>query len=459
MHYEQAGDTLAKGSDQVTYDQEIEVVNRPDALYIRHHFSNLSERRQEIVWPATSVGRSCHLIDAVACDRLDENRTAFLEGENQRQSITYEIPKNGPMGETALYHEPFADLYGSMAETTLLHFTDETDSGGLWVNSLNQVGRKKMDHVDYALYRGTNEVRALYWQRNDLPLVYEGEKLSVYGKDLAVGPLSDIEQALATIGADHSTLVIDPENSPVDADRFIVSGNSDVDKVSDLIFINNVYDHFSLTEKQRGTAEVIASITSGKAVGTDHSRRIYRKLLEGITSEELGKLQELLKDKQGHVMDEAVLDELIGEVTGFKTSYFKRNMKDKSGEHPFLFEDPREVVLDGTVHPEIRIILKDGKTFYPANELLSLVGYSVTSNERSIYIESPLRQFRFPKKELFYVYNDRKFDVVTMPFELLDGAFYFEESWFKRLFLFSVDKTGDAIDIDQISTMLEEVGN
>ena len=29
----------------------------------------------------------------------------------------------------------------------------------------------------------------LYWQRNDLPLVYEGEKLSVYGKDLAVGPL------------------------------------------------------------------------------------------------------------------------------------------------------------------------------------------------------------------------------------------------------------------------------
>ena len=56
MHYEQAGDTLAKGSDQVTYDQEIEVVNRPDALYIRHHFSNLSERRQEIVWPATSVG-------------------------------------------------------------------------------------------------------------------------------------------------------------------------------------------------------------------------------------------------------------------------------------------------------------------------------------------------------------------------------------------------------------------
>ena len=135
-------------------------------------------------------------------------------------------------------------------------------------------------------------------------------------------------------------------------------------------------------------------------------------------------------------MDEAVLDELIGEVTGFKTSYFKRNMKDKSGEHPFLFEDPREVVLDGTVHPEIRIILKDGKTFYPANELLSLVGYSVTSNERSIYIESPLRQFRFPKKELFYVYNERKFDVVTMPFEILDGDVLFRGKLVQTLISF-----------------------
>ena len=44
-----------------------------------------------------------------------------------------------------------------------------------------------------------------------------------------------------------------------------------------------------------------------------------------------------------------------------------------------------------------------------------------------------------------------------MPFEIIDGEFYFEESWFKRLFLLSIDKTGETIQIVQISTMIEEV--
>ena len=100
--------------------------------------------------------------------------------------------------------------------------------------------------------------------------------------------------------------------------------------------------------------------------------------------------------------------------------------------------------------------MKDGKTLYPAKNILDLAGYTVTSNERSIYIENDIRKFRFPKKELFYVYNEQKYNVVTMPFEILEDDFYFEESWFKRLFLLRIEKTADTIDIIRISTVLEE---
>ena len=114
----------------------------------------------------------------------------------------------------------------------------------------------------------------------------------------------------------------------------------------------------------------------------------------------------MLKEHEGQAMDATVLDGLVGEVTGLKTTYFTKSMQVDSTQHPFLFEDPRNVSLEGMALPDVRIILKDGKTFYPAKKLLSIVGYNVTSNEQSIYIENPLRQFRFPKKELFYVYND-----------------------------------------------------
>ena len=72
-------------------------------------------------------------------------------------------------------------------------------------------------------------------------------------------------------------------------------------------------------------------------------------------------------------------------------------------------------------------------------------------------LKMSIRKFRFPKKELFYVYNEQKYDVVTMPFEVLEGDFYFEESWFKRLFLLSIEKTADTIDIIRMSTLIEEV--
>lgn len=452
MHYKQAEEAFAKNEDNLTFKQEIEVVNRPDALYVRHHFHNLSERRQEIVWPAMSVNRSCHLADATSCDRLDENATAFLEGENERQSISYEIPKDGPTEKNALFHEPFATLHEVTVESTWMHITDETGASGMWVNGLEQVGHKKMDHIEYALYRGVGEVQDLYWQQQELPLAYEGKKVAVYGEGLSTDRLKEIDNALQKMDAVHSTIVIDKGNPAVSTARFIVSGNPDVDKVSDRILTNNVLTRFSMSRQQQGTAEVIASILSEKAVGTENSRRIYEAFLDTLTGEETEQLRNLLIDREGQAMDAAHLDELVGEVTGLKTSFFARSIQDDSVQHPFLFEDSRKVLLEGEALPDVRIILKDGKTFYPAKKLLSVAGYDVTSNERSIYIENELRQFRFPKKELFYVYNDRRFDVITMPFEIMDGDFYFEESWFKRLFLFSVDKTGEEIRIMQLST-------
>ena len=43
-----------------------------------------------------ALDRSCYPADATSCDRLDDNLTAFLEGDNEHQSISYKIPKTGP---------------------------------------------------------------------------------------------------------------------------------------------------------------------------------------------------------------------------------------------------------------------------------------------------------------------------------------------------------------------------
>ncbi|NYF24119.1 hypothetical protein [Sporosarcina sp. JAI121] len=454
--YSQAegGDVI--GKDVESYSQDIEVINRPDALHIRHHFRGLSNVRREIVWPEKSINRSCYLADASTCNRLDENSTAFLEGDNDRQSISYDIPKTGTVKKTALFNAPFASLYDSSVVYTYFHMTDETGIGGLWVNGLEQVGEKEMTNINYALFRGSGEVNDLYWQKNNLPLFYAGDRLTVFGKGGDTKRLVEVDKALKAVDANHSAVVIDNSNPPVHSDRFIVSDNTDVVEVSDRLLTMAMYERYSIQPKEQLTAEVIASILGGKPVGSKKSREMYHMLTETISKEELGELRALLSDLSSREINATVLDELAGEVIGFKTTFFTRNNQGDAVGHPFLIEDPRKVSFEGKDFSDIQVILREGKTLYPAKKVLKLAGYKVSSNERSIYINNKIRKFRFPLNDFFYVYNEHRYDVVTMPFEILENDFYFEESWFKRLFLLSIEKTADTIEIRRISTLLEE---
>lgn len=457
MHYKQAGDVIAKDANTSTYQQEIEVMNRSDALYVRHHFSGLSQGRHEIIWPEASTERSCYTAEVTSCGRLDDSLTAFVDGDNEKQSISYKIPKTAKMQQAVLFNEPFVMLRGATVASTRFHLTDETRRGGMWVNGLKQVGTKKMELIDYIFFQDAGGVQDLYWQQNSLPLVYEGKKLAVYGSTGNAEQFKGVDETLETIGADHSAIVIDQTNIAVQSQRFIVSENADVNNVSDLFLTSAMFARFSIPQQQRLVAEIMASILGDKAMGTKQSHQAYDKLVVALSPEELERLKELASSKVGQDVSASILDDMVGEVTGFKTSYFKTAIEKETANHPFLFEDTREVQIDGENYVDIAIVLKDDKTLYPAKSILSHAGYSIRTNEQSIYIESDSRQFRFPKKELFYVYNERKFDVRTMPFEVLAGEIYFEESWFKRIFLLTIDKTADTIDIVNLSTVLKEV--
>lgn len=457
MHYKQAGNVIAKDANTSTYQQEIEVMNRSDALYVRHHFSGLSQGRHEIIWPEASTERSCYTAEVTSCGRLDDSLTAFLDGDNEKQSISYKIPKTAKMQQAVLFKEPFVMLQGATVASTRFHLTDETRSGGMWVNGLRQIGTKKMDHIDYIFFRDAGGVQDLYWQQNILPLAYEGKKLAVYGAPSNAEQFKGVDETLESIGANHSAIVIDQTNMAVQSQRFIVSENADVDKVSDLFLTSAMFARFSIPQQQRLIAEIMGSLLGDKAMGSKQTRQAYEKLVAALTPEELERLKVLANSKVGQEVSASILDDMVGEATGFKTSYFKTAIQKETANHQFLFEDTREVQVDGESYADIAIVLKDGKALYPAKSILNHAGYSIRTNEQSIYIESDSRHFRFPKKELFYVYNERKFDVRATPFEILAGEIYFEESSFKRIFLLTIDKTADTIDIVNLSTVLEEV--
>lgn len=457
MHYREAGNAQAQDGGRGLYSQEIEITNRADALHIRHHFRGLTDKRIDIVWPTVSKDRTCHLENADSCDRLNEGTTAILEGANERQSISYVIPKTNAMKQRSLFKNIFATLREADVSSTVLHITDETGAAGMWISGLRKAGSKEMDLIDYSLYRGSGGVTDLYWQQNSIPLLYDGEKLVVYGKSGNVAKFKEADELFSSLGAEYSTIVLDNWKTAVESSRFLISDPKDVETTFTAYVTNRIASNYLIGTEDGIAKQVMASIISGQAVGSAKTQKIYAALTEALTDEEFSQLKHKAEQMKGEVIDAKTLDELVGSVMGFSTSFFKRNMQEGPTNYPFLLEDTRILKLNDEEQVDTKVILKDGKSLYSATKVLSRMGFSVRENEQSIYIYAPNRSYRFPKKEKFYVFNERKYELNTIPFEKIGEEYYFEENAFKRLFLVSIEKTNEEIQIIPISALLKDV--
>jgi len=446
MHYSSSGFVTAKDNDGLTYAQEIEVTNRADGLYIRHHFSGLSNNKYEIVWPESSTNRSCYLEEVTACSRLDDQSASFTEGEEDRQSIMYFIPKDGPMVRSSLFKNIFATLADSEPTSNFLHLTDETGIGGMWVSGLELLGSEERALINYSLFSGYGELTDLYWQKNLLPSIYEGEKLSIFGIDTNVEAFERVEAILESIEAPHKTIVVDASSTPVVSKVFKVTNELDGDRIVNSLIVDQVGQRYSIPQEEQLTAEVVASLLSGKSIGIEKSTITYEALVDNLTQEELEKVISKISEIQEEPVSASLLDKTIEEVTGYKTSFLVKN-NSADAFYPLLFEDTRAVYIDGEESTDVAVIIKDGKVLYPGTKIMRELGFNISSNEQSLYMDGGDRSFRFPLKEPFYVYNDRKYSMQSVPFERVGDEFYFVEAPFIRIFILGIEKTAEKIDI------------
>lgn len=446
MHYSQLADAKGDSEEVLQYVQEIEVINRKDSLIVKQHFRKLDSRRHEIILPAEGKDFTCFMESESSCSRINDNVTAFLEGDEDRQSISYEIPKSDSMVNRKLFKEPFASLKNAIPVSTVLHVTDETGIGGMWVSGLKLVGSKKMDMVDYSLFKGKGQITDLYWQHTELTIAYKGSNLSILGQPVDEESAAQLNNDLMALNADHLIIAIDPKGKQLQTDRFIIT-NQNLSVVANAVVEKGVRSQFVISTAADLVANLITSILIDSPTGTESARNAFGELKENLTADQYEALRDLLSSQRGTTMDAARLDELIGEVSGFKTSFVQQNSDRK---YPFHFEDNRPAVINGEIQEDMRILVKDGKALYPAKQVLSANGYTVSSNERSIYIESEAENFRFSLRDSFYVLNEKKYTLREFPFELIGDDYYFEEDALRRLFHLSIQKNEDNISITSL---------
>lgn len=446
MHYSQLADASEDPAKKSKYSQEIEVINRGNELIVRHHFNKLDASRHEIILPVGSKDPSCYMETESACTRINENTTAFLEGDGDKQSISYIIPKQGELGSRKLFKAPFASLRNERVISTVLHITDETNSGGMWISGLQLVGSKKLDMIEYSLFTGTGQVTDLYWQRNALPLTFEGSHISIYGNDADAGLIAVMTRNLEQLKADHITMVFDSTSKPLESDRIIITSGKQSSVYIEAVR-KSIRTQYNVPSNEYITADLISSLLLEKPAGGKKSNAAYQELVSVLTPAQSISLKSDLEERRGTKIDAIVLDEMIGMSTGKHTSFVQKNVETV---YPLLFEEPRDVLVGGESVDGLSVIIKGGRTLYPAEKVLGQLGYAVSSNNRSIYIENETDKLRFSLRDPFYVLNETRHTVRETPFELVGEDYYFEEDALRRIFQLSIQKSDDLITVTSL---------
>lgn len=446
MHYSQLADASEDRQQNSKYSQEIEVINRADKMIVRHHFRNLNVGRHEIVLPIGSKEPTCYLENELSCTRLNENSTAFLEGEGDTQSISYTISKESALGSRKLFKAPFASLRNESPTSTILHITDETNNRGMWISGLQLVGSKEMDMIEYSLFKGKGQVTDLYWQRNAQPLTYSSDHLSIYGEATDAVFVKEMTDNLERLKTDHIDMVFDGTNKALESDRFMITtGNQSSVYISAVR--KAIRTHYKIPSDELITADLVTSILVGKKAGGKKSNAAYAELMAVLTPSQTVALTTTLEDKRGSKVDAATLDEVIGSIIGKGTSFVRKN---KESVYPLLFEESRAVVVGGETVEELNIIIKDDRTLYPINKVLTRLGYEVSANNRSIYIENDMDKLRFSLRDPFYVLNEKRYTLRESPFERIGDDYYFEEDALRRIFQLSIQKSDDTITVTSL---------
>lgn len=430
LHFYEAKAEQVEQYEQFRYNQEIEVKIQQNELVVTHHFTNLPNERIEIQWPKKSESRTCEEKENANCNRLNDGKTAFIEGDSATQSIVYRIP----------YHESdvylpaiFAALKKGDVYHTILHVSQEDGKKRQVISEIKPVAYEAFEEISYYLFRGQGPVSTLYFSEQPLPIHYEGDYVTVYGKGMKKKSIQQYEEKLAALDQQHSVMIAKGKNIKDISKRMIIADPKQMKRAFDRLLANTFYARYDVGKQNDYVSHITMSFLLDEELGNKRMKKVVNTLKESFTEVELQAFLQLLQEAEGQTVREKQLDEMIGNVLQVKTSFIQKNSDPSKPFYPFMVESLDQVVIQAA-QLDLSPTLIEHERFYPLLEVLQALTYDVKTNEHSLYVTGKDEHYRFPYESLFYVLNERRYNTNKLLIHEIGDELYMSEANMQSVF-------------------------
>lgn len=446
MQFQVYSDKVDSTEKGYRYSQEIEIVYRGESLDIRQHFKNLPTEELTIEWPKASINPDCFIENEHSCVRLSDDSNKFKAGETRAQSISYVIPLKNGLQSRKLMKNVFATLKNGDVQFSTVHISTEKEVKGQWITGLPLIGEQNLSLVNYSMFSGEGAVKDLFWQDGDFALQDKVGVVSIYSRTTLKAAFYEKLENINFLSDEHLAIINGTNIDGVDGFRMLFVPNVTVAKVQQKVLITQLEESYDFGDSPHWLKELMASFLTGTVFGGEKTKEVAATINAQLTDVQLTDWRDRLQALEGKKISGELLDKELSEVLGASTKYISMNAQSEKS-YPFLYNDPRILYVNSEKQPAIQVILKDGEILYGADLLLESIGYDVSIGEHGYYVVSETREFRFPNEPGFYVFNQRRYDTVSLPVKLVAGQYFIEESWLKRLFIVEIEKTENRINI------------
>ncbi|MFD2682947.1 hypothetical protein [Bacillus seohaeanensis] len=427
-------------------DQQFSILHKGSTFYFEGTItlSSVSQGKYHISWPHEAKDFSCKDVNDENCLTKENGSFHILapKGTTSPYTITLSYTIDKSAGTNSLLLSNWYPIIQAVTvESTSIQLTEQSILDGTWISGFQSSYNKKMEFVDYYVFKGNDGPVDLLWTRESLQKkVYP--HFSVYSKE-EYNSFDKLEIAKELTNNQYVTIICSKSTPSFVSKRLIIINDcgSNIEKTQQLLNEGLIGQSFLLPVGQKGLMETMTSIVLERPVGGEKSQFMYKELVEGLTSEQFTVFQGYLRNPTMNVLNVSELDEIIRDITGYKTTFFTDNMK---GEklYPLLLKDSKELIVNNEEIQGLSILIYKQKQLVPFALTLESLGLPLEKITSDAYLVlKDGNTYRFYSDQDYFIYNEEHFGSYDKPLQKIENKLYIDLKWVKRLFEVEVEES------------------
>ncbi len=441
-----------QAEEYVHSDQQFSILHKGSTFYFEGTItlSSVSQGEYPISWPHEAKGFSCKDMNNENC-LTKENGSFFIlapKGTASPYTITLSYTIDKSAGTNSLLLSNWYPIIQAVTvESTSIQLSEQSILDGTWISGFRSSDNEKMEFVDYYVFKGNDGPVDLLWTRESLQKKIHPH-FSVYSKE-EYNSFDKLEIPKELTNNQYVTIICSKSTPSFVSKRLIIINDceSNIEKTQQLLNEGLIGQSFLLPVGQKGLTETMTSIVLERPVGGEKSQFMYKELVEGLTSEQFTVFQDYLREPTMNVSNASELDEIIKDITGYKTTFFTGNMKEDK-LHSLVLKDSKKLIVNNEEIEGLSILIYKQEQLVPFAPTLESLGLSLEKITSDTYLVlNDANTYRFYSNQDYFIYNEEHFGSYDKPLQKIENKLYIDLKLVKKLFEVEVEETENKVSI------------